>query len=146
VQLVLTVQNLPTMSSVGNDATGGGYQCVFTGHGTTLHTPVMRIDRVDAANTTLRCETPPAKRLPLFPADKGTLCSSFVLFLIFLPFFFPAMWSALPAVLDAAGCYRCSVIFVSVCVLVTLVNPAKTDDPIEISACLTLKEPYIGAT
>ena len=67
-------------------------------------------------------------------------------FLIFLPFFFPAMWSALPAVLDAACCYRCSVVFVSVCVLVTLVSPAKTDEPVEISACLTLKEPYIGAT
>jgi len=71
LQLVLTVQNLPKMSSSGNPATSG-YQCVFTGHGTTLLTPVTRIDTIDTANTTLRCETPPTKRLPLFPADKGT--------------------------------------------------------------------------
>ena len=67
---MLTVQNLPTVSTPGN-AAASGYQCVFTGHGTTLHTSVTRIDRIDAANTTLHCETPPAKHLPLFPAGKG---------------------------------------------------------------------------
>lgn len=70
LQLVLTVQNLPLVSSHGNPATSG-YECVFNGYGTKLHTSVTRIDRIDASNTTLHCETPPAKQLPLFPAGKG---------------------------------------------------------------------------
>jgi len=75
LQLMLTVQNLLTAAeSQGDAAAVSGYECVFAGHGTTLRTPVTRIERIDAANTTLRCETPPAKHLPLFPAGKGERC------------------------------------------------------------------------
>jgi len=69
---VLTVQNLPSVSSRRNPATSG-YECIFSGDGAALHTSVTRINRLDAANTTLRCETPLAKNLPLFPAGKGTV-------------------------------------------------------------------------
>ena len=71
LQLVLLVQNLPAVSTPEN-AANSGYECIFTGHGTTLRTSVTRVNRIDSANTTLRCETPPSKHLPLFPAGKGT--------------------------------------------------------------------------
>jgi len=62
----MTVQNLPF-------ALSGNYQCSFSGYGVTRNTSVVQIDRQDAGNSTLKCETPTANLLPPFPTGKGKL-------------------------------------------------------------------------
>ncbi len=63
-QLILNVQNLPSI-------TNGGYQCAFHGYGVTRVTGASVTGGMGDDQTKVQCETPADNLLPPIPTGKG---------------------------------------------------------------------------